>query len=121
MIKYPYSPTDQVLCTCCGAWLDNKPGSNVSLHRDVGAFYPQDEGYGECTDCGGDPSTELTADSSDDTVRRVLGSSTCRFYDSRIPRVAESLSDKNRAKYAAMPLIKQIHFVDKLIEVGKLT
>jgi len=48
VIKYPYEPTDHVICSCCGALVENVPGKNVSLHQDDGSPYPNDDGYGMC-------------------------------------------------------------------------
>jgi hypothetical protein len=62
MIAYPYTPVAFVTCSCCGAFVENTPEHNVSLHAPDGDPYPHDDGVGECVSCGGDPTIPFTED-----------------------------------------------------------
>jgi hypothetical protein len=117
MIAYPYEPTDVVKCGCCGAYVENTPAHNVALHQPEGSPYPNDDGFGMCKDCGGDPAVSLD-DLSEEKVRKRLGWGACCFYDARIELVLENLNERNRAKFAALDYAGKVAIVSRMLEEG---
>lgn len=120
MIEYPYDPISVVTCTCCGAWVENTPEHNVSLHEEEGSLYPHDDGVGECIPCGGDFNIEYSPDLSEEMTRKRLGWGAARFYDSRIETLSKALNEENREKFETMRYAKKCVFVRRAIEDGIL-
>jgi len=121
MIAYPYAPTDYVLCSCCGAYVENTPQHNVSLHGDAGDSYPHDDGYGECTSCGGDPSVPYSDDITEAQLRRRMGWGMTCFVDARIARLRETMNPANVARLDTMEYSGQVAIVLRMVERGIIT
>jgi hypothetical protein len=116
MIKYPYTPIAFVTCTCCGAFVENTPEHNVSLHAPDGDPYPHDDGVGECVSCGGDPTIPFTED--EELFRKRMGWGACCFYDARIETMHKALNEANRAKFEALSYAKKCVLIRKAVEDG---
>lgn len=115
-MKYPYEPTDYVGCSCCGATIENTPAQNVYLLLPDDEPYPCDDGYGMCRECGGDPDAEVSDDEQE--TRRALGYAQCVFYDARIPKLRNALSEDKRVKFDAFPYWKKCRLVQHAVTEG---
>ena len=102
--------TQVITCSCCGRGLLDTEEENV--HHGL-VPYPDDEGFGLCRECGGDP--EATE------VRARLGWAFCALIDARVPIVAKHLTATNRERFLALPYERQALFILRLMEEGKLT
>lgn len=120
MIEYPYDKTDNwLVCSCCGAMIANNRHENVALHEPEGSPYPCDEGRGYCVDCFGDPSIDPER-SDDEGIKAALGFAGRVFYDTRIEAIANKLTGTRLALFLAWPYVRQIRFVQKRIEKGRM-
>ena len=119
MIKYPYTPTDWVRCSCCGRDVLNTTEHNVALHKPDGDPYPDDDGYGMCVGCGGDPTAD-SKDLSEKNIRKRLGFGGECFYDTRIEHLGKALNAENSARFKALPFYKQVALVASAVEEGMI-
>jgi hypothetical protein len=101
--------------------LRDNPQENVCYNQHP---YPQDDGYGQCVACFGDPILKAEWESrrfSEDDMRRMLGSTGVQFHGARIQQLRETMKPANVAKLDAMDYEEQVITVIYLIDKGVIT
>jgi len=94
-------------CGFCGCGIRNNPEENVVFHADP---YPKDEGYGVCRSCGGDPKAN--------NIRDQMGSANTLFFDVRIKKLKEVISEKNRKHFDSLSYEDQCLVIGRYIKAG---
>lgn len=103
-----------VTCSCCGDTIEDTEEENVSYGL---MPYPDDEGYGTCTRCGGDRKAQ---GDSDDQIKKRIGWAAQAFYEARFEILSKKLSPVNSAKFLKMNYGDKMNVVDKMINSGSL-
>ncbi len=97
-----------VICGCCGKGIRHTPDENVHYGLTP---YPNDDGYGMCRECGGNPNA--------DELKEQMGWATRHFYEARFPVVRKNLStEERRKKWDQAPYTQKVAFVARMIEKG---
>src|SRR6266436_9304383 len=91
-----------VTCSGCGEMIEDSTDQNASFGMEP---YPQDQGFGMCFACGGDPHS--------DDIHARLGWAGRTFYETRMSIVRERLSPENRAKFDEMDYGWKVAFIGR--------
>ena len=102
---------DEILtCGCCGRGVQNNEAENVHFGM---IPYPDDNGFGMCRDCGGDPTAKGT--------KKKLGWAKTCFCEARFPVIRDALSDKGKANWDKATYAKKCFTVFTFVEKGILS
>lgn len=96
-------------CSCCGNGLLNTEEQNA--HFGI-VPYPNDEGFGMCLECGGDPKAA--------SLRKKMGWAKVSFFDARVEILQEKMNPDNAVKFEAMSYAKKCVLITRLIERGSM-
>lgn len=111
--------TEIVSCTCCGKGIRDNAEENVHFGQDP---YPDDTGYGMCTECGGDSKVKVDNPLDEDKVKKRLGWAACCFYEARFPIIRDHLTNRPDLveKFDKMSYVQKVSMVVKAVEKGMM-
>ena len=103
--------TNQIVsCGCCGRGLQHNEEENTHFNITP---YPDDEGFGMCRECGGDPKAK--------SVKKKLGWASTMYCEARFPVIRDALSDKGKANWDKASYERKCSTVFMFVEKGILS
>jgi hypothetical protein len=90
------------------------PEENVSYGE---VPYPHDTGFGRCTECGGDPTADMT---TDEGVKRRMGWQMTTFCEARFELLRQSLKPQQQSHWDGLSYAKKCSTVLSLLRDGTI-